>query len=184
MAVYLQEHVGLACAHPHERLIPRLTVLIMYGLFENGYLQRGCMSRTCSADAQLVLHCIISSAGILSHQSEQVGVCVPGSAQFNVGGGGNGLGAARRRPDHKQGPEESSDDGSETSEEGAATEAEPGDGLAARVWDDLVDMEKFWTHAALAVLEQAAAAVVLAAVASCLGAPALRCARALCLSFA
>lgn len=53
--------------------------------------------------------------------------------------------------------------------------ADEGLDIAARIWDDLVDMEQFWTHAALAVVELVAGTVALMAIASCLGAPTLRC---------
>eukprot|EP00892_Ulva_mutabilis_P012670 jgi/Ulvmu1/9776/UM056_0016.1 len=63
---------------------------------------------------------------------------------------------------------------SEQSDETDASDLDADDGLAARVWDDLVDMEKFWTHAALAVVELLLGTGALVAVASSLGAPTLR----------
>ena len=94
-----------------------------------------------------------------------------GPASF-AGGASSSRGGLRKRP-AKQEVQEYSD--SEGSEEREGSEVDMDLTLTARVWDDLVDMEKFWTHAAVAVAELLAGTLVLVCLASCLGAPTWRC---------
>jgi hypothetical protein len=46
--------------------------------------------------------------------------------------------------------------------------------LLGQLWDDLVDMEPFWTHVLLALLEVMLGTCMLLFVATCLGAPSFR----------
>lgn len=80
-------------------------------------------------------------------------------------------GTSRRRAQQQ----EPADNCSETSDEADFSDVDADDGLAARLWDDLVDMERFWPHAVLAAAELAGGTLLLGAIATCLGAPTLRC---------
>lgn len=99
------------------------------------------------------------------------------TAAGGAGPSGGGPRRRARRQEPEELPDEGNDNSSEYSDETEVTDGDAGErlDLVARIWDDLVDMERFWTHAAVAVVEVVAGSLALVAIASCLGAPTLRC---------